>query len=198
MINDELKEIWKSSSQVEKVKFEKSRLILEMQSSIDSLNKKIRLRDMREIFAAVLVIPIFIYYAIIIPYPITKIASILIVIWASFIIAHLRQTKKYKPSEYSEDYLTYLEKNKQYLQKQKKLLDTVLWWYITPFLFCLVLFILGFVGVPEKKIWMVTTLIGGIILALIVYFMNKKYSKQDFENRLSKIEDLIKVMQSPE
>lgn len=97
MINDELNKIWMSSSKVEKVKFEKSRLILELQSNMDNLHKRIGFRDLIEIAAAIILIPIFIYYAVTIPFLITKVASILAVVWACYVIYKLRQTKNYKP-----------------------------------------------------------------------------------------------------
>ena len=196
MTNDELKKIWKSSSQVEKVKFEKSRLILEMQSSIENVNKKIKSRDIMETVASLIVIPTFTYYAFIMPYLSTKIASILIVIWAFYVIFHLRRIRKLKPSEYTDNYLTYLKKNKDYLQNQKKVLDTVLWWYIAPFLFCLGLFVIGFLGVPGKENWIIKTLLIGVIISLIIYFTSKKYSRKEYESRIHKIEDLIKVIES--
>lgn len=198
MINDELNKIWKSSSKVEKVKFEKSRLILELQSNMENLHKKIKFRDFREITAAIIVIPIFIYYAVIIPYPITKIASILIIVWSCYVVFKLRQTNKNKPSEYHENYLVYLEKNRHYLQEQKELLDNIFWWYIAPFLFCMGLFVIGFLGNPDRANWVLTTLIGGVVLSVVIYIMNKRASKKEYEGRINKIEALLKMMKSTE
>lgn len=198
MINDELNKIWNSSSKVEKVKFEKSRLILELQSNMDNLHKRIRFRDLREIVAAIIVIPIFIYYAIIIPYLISKIASILIVVWACYVIYKLRQVNNNKPSDYHENYLIYLEKNKEYLREQKELLDNIFWWYIAPFLFCMSLFVIGFLGDSNQTNWVITTLVVGGVLSVIIYIINKRASKNEYDGRISKIENLIKIMKSTE
>ncbi len=198
MINDELKKIWQSSPQGEKVKFEKSRLILELQSSMDTLHKKIKARDIGEYIGVLIVIPVFIYYAITIPFLLTKIASILIAIWACYVAFRLRQTKNAQPSEYDDNYLNYLEKNKQYLQKQKQLLDQIFWWYIAPFICFLTLFLVGLLEASQNTTWIVMTLIIGIFLSIIIYLLNKKYAKQEFETRINKIEDLIKVMKEEE
>ena len=58
---DELINIWQSSSNQERIKFEKSKLILEMKSSLDRFHKTIKNRNLRELLAALIVIPIFAY-----------------------------------------------------------------------------------------------------------------------------------------
>lgn len=198
MINDELKKIWKSSSQKERVKFEKSRLILELQSNIKTIDKKIKSRDLRETMAALIVIPVFLYYAFTIPFLITKIASVLIVIWAAYVVVRLHQTTSYKPSEYHESYLTYLVKSKEYLQKQKELSDNVLWWYIAPFLFLIILFLIGFAGDSEKVTWIVMTSTAGVLLSIVILFMNKKYSEKEYGSRINKIDELIRIINQAE
>jgi CDP-diglyceride synthetase len=199
MINDEIDEIWKSFPKAEKVKFEKHRLMLELQSNLDNLHKQMRSRDTREIYAAKIVIPMFILTAVLIPFLITKIASILVAIWSCFVIYKLRQTNNNKILNYNENYLIYLQQNKEYLQNQKKLLDSVFWWYIIPFLFCMSLFFIGFLDNSNKSNWVITTLLIGVVLfSVFIYIMNKRVSKNEFDGRISKIENLIKMMKSTE
>lgn len=102
------------------------------------------------------------------------------------------------PSDYYENYLIYLEKNKEYLQKQKELLDNIFWWYIAPFLFCIVLFVIGISGDSNHTSWIIATLAGAGVIAMISYIINKRASKTEFDGRISKIENLIKTMKSTE
>jgi hypothetical protein len=62
-MEDELVKIWQSSPNQERVKFEKSRLMIDAQSSIDRLHKEIRFRDIKEQIAVIIVIPAFAYAA---------------------------------------------------------------------------------------------------------------------------------------
>ena len=54
MLEQELKEIWKNSSQKEKIKFETSRLLIDLKSKMDHIEKAIHRRDRTEIAASIL------------------------------------------------------------------------------------------------------------------------------------------------
>ena len=48
MIEDELVKIWQSSPNQERVKFEKSRLMIDVQSSLDRLHRFVKYRDLMD------------------------------------------------------------------------------------------------------------------------------------------------------
>jgi len=194
-MEEELRIIWQSSTNEEQVKFEKSRLIIDVQSSLDRFDKSIKYRDLVEIIAALTVIPVFIYYAYIIPFTLTKIASILIALWAIFVIFKLRKARKHQPSAYTETYLEYLYKTRKYLGVQKRLLDTVIYWYVLPGMAFIFLFLAGFIGIPEKSTWMMGTATAAVVLGIIIYFINKRAVRKVIMPRLNKVEELIKVME---
>lgn len=196
MIEDELIKIWQSSPKVEQIKFEKSRLMLDVQSSLNRLDKKIKFRDLTEISLAILVIPIFTYQVYAIPFPLSKIASVLIVLWLFYVIFRLRRSKKHKPSSFTETYIDYLHKSKKYLYIQKRLLDTVFYWYIFPCLFAVVLFIIGAsLGGRFGILKLIVIIIGVICLGIGVYFLNKRAVRREFTPRLKKIDELIKALE---
>jgi len=93
MMEEELIKIWQSSPNQERIKFEKSRLIIEVQTGMDRVHRKIKFRDMSEQLAIVLVVPVFIYSAVTSPYLLSKIASILIVAWGIFVAIRLRAAR---------------------------------------------------------------------------------------------------------
>jgi hypothetical protein len=196
MIEDELVKIWQSSPNQEQAKFEKSKLMIEVQSTLDRLHQKIRYRDLMEQLAVVLVSPVFAYYAYSIPFVLTKIASVLIILWGIYVIIRLQKAKKHKPVALTETYLEYLHQTREYLRVQKQLIDSVPYWYILPAALLMFLFILGpgLAGRLQK----VLKLTGGIVaLSVAIYWLNKRAVKKQLDPRLEKINKLIDVMKNP-
>ncbi|MEX2232101.1 MAG: hypothetical protein WD824_08075 [Cyclobacteriaceae bacterium] len=194
MIEDELVKIWQSSPNQERVKFEKSRLMIDVQSTLDRLHRKIKYRDLMEQIAIITTIPVFAYYAYNIPFTLTKIASVLIIAFGIYVIFRLRNAKKHKPSAFTETYLEYLYKTREYLKIQKQLVDNILYWYILPAMILMFLFILGpgITGRLPKVIKM------GVLIAAVgaaTYYLNKRAVKKQFMPRLEKVNELIRVME---
>lgn len=195
MIEDELTRIWKSSPNQERVKFRKSRLMLELQSSLDRFHRAIRNRDLIETIAAIVVVPIFACCAFVIPYTLTKIASVLIGVWAVYVIVHLRKARSHKPGSFTISYQEYLYKTRDYLIVQKKLLDTILYWYLLPGFILMLLFLGGFAGIPEKHDHLVRTAVGAFVLGLLVYYINRRAARKHIAPRLEKVNELISVVE---
>lgn len=193
-MEEELRIIWQSSANEERLKFEKSRLIMDVQLSLDRIHKYIRYRDLSELIGATIVVPVFVYGAYIVPPTLSKIASVLIALWAIFVIVQYRKAKKHKPGAYTETYLEYLYKTREYLGVQKRLLDNVLYWYILPSMVFIFLFLAGFMGIPEKITWMMTTATAAVVLEIIIYFLSKRAVKKRIMPRLNKVDELIKLM----
>ena len=192
MIEDELVHIWQSSPKVEQIKFEKSRLMIDVQSSLDRLQKSWKYMELREIIAALVVIPIFIHRAYISTEFLTKIGAMWVVFSAIYIIFRLRNVKKHKSNTFTETYLNYLYKTRKYLNIQKKLLDTVLYWYFLPIAIGIVLIFAG--TIKDMKVLFLNVL-GLIVLGGIIYFLNKRAAKKQVVPRLKKIDELIKVLE---
>ena len=194
MIEDELVKIWQSSPNQERVKFEKSRLMIDVQSSLDHLHKKMKYRDLMEQVAIIFTIPVFAYYAYSIPFTLTKIASVLIILFGIYVIIRLRNAKKHKPGAFTETYLEYLYKTREYLKIQKQLVDNVLYWYILPGMTLMFLFIMG-PGISGRlpKVMKIGVLIAAVGAA--TYFLNKRVVKKQYIPRLEKIDELINVME---
>lgn len=190
-MEEELKKIWQSSPNRERVKFEKSRVLMDVQSKLDDFNKKIKYRDLRELIAIVLVVPVFAYYVYSVPFILTKIASVLIIGWGIFVALRLRNAKKHQPAKFTETYLDYLHKSRSYVVIQKHMLDTVLYWYILPAWACLSLFIAGFKDAPGKMPWIIRTELVTVVMSVAIYFLNKYAVKKQILPVLRKIDELI-------
>ncbi|MEP5338870.1 MAG: hypothetical protein ABJL44_18690 [Algibacter sp.] len=192
MIEEELISIWQSSNDMERAKFEKARLIIDLKSSLNRIEKLINFRDSSEIIAAFIVIPIFTYFAFTIPFILTKIGSIWIILWVIYVVIKLLKSKKNKPSAFTENYFDYLQKTRSYLLIQKKLSDSMFYWYILPFLIGMLLFVIGVKGVPMHRL--ILTFLGMIGLGFFIHFLNKRGVKKEIIPRLNKIDELLKIM----
>ncbi|MEX0315429.1 MAG: hypothetical protein AB3N18_14730 [Allomuricauda sp.] len=202
MIENELIALWQSSPNHERIKFEKSRFMLDVQSSLERFDRAIKYRDLMEIGAAITMIPFFAYQAYRLPNMLSKIGAIMIVIWCAYVIYRLLKVKKTKPNEV-DSYLEYLKQNKEYLEKQKKLLEKVLYWYILPCLTGCVMIMIGTLNLFGKPFPLVAKMAVVWICSLIfiavgvcVYLLNKRAVKKEFLPRIKKVNELISLMES--
>ena len=195
MIKEELIKIWQSSPRQERIKFEKSHLMIELQSSLNRLDKKIKYRDLIETAAAIVVVPIFLFTAYNVPHTLSRIASVLIAFWAIYVIFKLQKAKKNQPHRLSDSYLDYLRQMRLYLKDQKKLLDEVVYWYILPFMAFVLLFMIGFINLPDDWIHMVKPGILCVGVGILAFVLNKRAVKKTIVPRLKKIDELIEVLQ---
>ncbi len=194
-MEDELIKIWQSSPQAEQIKFEKSRLMLDMESSLNRIHRGWKYMVIRETLAGVIVIPVFAYTAYTHPFTLTRIGSVLIILAVLYILFRLLSIDRQKPNNYAETYLDYLYRAREVLGIQKKSLDNVLYWYVLPTYPGLIVFLLGFVHIPEKINIILLGFSTTIAMTIGVYFLNKRAAKKQFTPRLRKIDELIQTME---
>ena len=204
MIDDELIQIWQSSPNHERIKFEKSKLMLEVQNRLDTFNKGIKRRDWLEIGAGIVMIPVFAFQVYNQPSLLAKIGAFWIVIYILFVIYKLRKAKKFEPMPRGS-YLEYLEKNKNYLEAQKQLLDSVLVWYILPGLTGFAIAMIGILDLFEKPlatilntkmVWVAISAM--IITGVSVYFLNKWVVRKEIRPRIEKVDHLLGLLSEEE
>ncbi len=194
MIEDELIKIWKASSNQERIKFEKSKLMIELQSSLRRLNRWWNYIELSETVLSVFGVLLSTFLLFKIPFILTKIALALIVICAVYLLIKYRGVKKFKPSDLENNYLNYLKKNKEYLQAQKKFLKTYIYWGILPVYPIMLLFT---ISVWEKvSVSMIVLIILATIgIGIYGYFLNEKRVKREIVPRISGINELINQLE---
>lgn len=194
-MEDELIKIWQSSPKVEQVKFEKSRLILDLQSSLRGLSRLAKYGILIEQLAVVTIVPVFLYYIYWVPHLLSKIASLWIVAWSIWYMFLLRRIKRDKPKEQDQNYLDYLNQWKTYLEQNKKLTGSAFYWYILPPITGCILFALGFYLGDAIGFRRFAVNIGiFLITAIFTRFYFKWIIRTIYNPRLKKINELIKVM----
>ena len=195
-MEDELIKIWQSSPEVEQIKFEKSRLMLDLKSSLSRIHRVWRNMLIRETLAFAICVPIFTYIACTHPFTLTRIGSGLILLAVVYIVFRLFRFKRQKPNNNSENYLDYLYSTREVLGIQKKALDNVVFWYVLPTSPGLILFMLGFIHIPEKTNIILFAFFLFIAMAIGAHYLNKWAAKKYYTPKLQKIDELIEVMES--
>lgn len=193
MIEDELIKIWQSSNNQERVKFEKSKLMIELQSSLGRLHRWWKYIELFEVVLAVFGILVGVFAIFKVPFVLVKVAIGLIIILAIILIIKYKSVRGFKPSDLEDNYLDYLEKNRQYLEIQKKFLKTYLYWGILP---AYPIMLLCNIAVWEKAPihLMVFNNVAAIAIGIYGYFLNKKRIKNEINPRIVRVDELIKEL----
>ena len=194
MIEDELIKIWQSSSNQERIKFEKSKLMIELQSSLKRLERWWNYLELSETILAVFGVLLSTLLLFKIPFFLTKIALALMIICAVYLIIKYRGVKKFQPSDLENNYLNYLKKNREYLQAQKKFLKTYFYWGILPVYPIMLLFT---ISIWEKvPIYLIVLInVATIGIGVYGYFLNKKRVKKEITPRISRVKELINKLE---
>ena len=195
-MEDELIKIWQSSPEIEQIKFEKSRLLLDMENSLDRFHRLLKFGILSEQIGAIIAIPALLYAIYHMPSILSKIASLLIIIWLVWYTFLLRKFKKARPNSVTLGYLEYLKKNRTFLNTLKKWGDTGMYWYILPPTSGYFLFIAGhYLEGMVNNAFLVKLILFGLVVVIAYYFYFKWIVKTIYAPRLQKIDELIKVME---
>lgn len=206
MLEQELKDIWNNSSRTAQISIETKKLITELNAKVSSIQKTIRIRDTREISASVIGILIYGYLLYEIPFPITRLACILSIIWFVFVILKFKKSKaqntKMNLSLSMTDQLAYKEIT---MKQQVSLLNSVAYWYAIPPFITNCVFIFG-LGNPADYNWTnslaesilplsvnleIVTIIGLAFFYTFIIWINKRAVNKNLIPIIEKLE-LIK------
>jgi len=205
MLEQELKDIWTNSSQSEQISIETKQLTEDLNTKINSIQKKIRSRDIREISASIIGILLFGYLLFEIPFPITKVACGLAIAWFIFVIVKFRKSKSQNTNtDFTLPVSEQLNNQKTLMLQQSRLLDSALYWYAIPPFIMNFIFILGLEN-PIDYNWMnsvaesllpltsnfkIITLIGLALFYVFTFWINKRALNKDVKPTLESIEKM--------
>ena len=196
MLENELKNIWKNSSKEELVKFNKSKLILDIDSTLEDFDKKIKKRNMVVMLASIYVIISFTIVFFWQPELLIKIACLIAIPLAIMQIYLMKKVKKYKIDNYSLPLKEFLLKRQQYLIKERKLYDTtLLYWNILPFILIFTLFMIGWGLFGTERIFYILFLTSFFVMLFLGY---KWVVKKRFDPLIKKVEATIAELDSVE
>jgi len=191
---DNLKKIWKQQKSSNNYEYSQSELIMLINNKMISLEEKVRSRDRLEIIACIVVIICFGITFFTTESIWKQVGSGAIILSGIFIWYKLKstqvQTLNNEPS-LDRPMREYLKLELQSIQKQKKLLRNVAWWYILPMDIGLFLFTMGFNSDFTTKL---------IYLSLVVLFsgfvwkLNQRAVKRKFDPLLREISEAIQFV----
>lgn len=208
MLEHELKEVWKNTSQTDNIRFNSTQLLNDLNNKMSRFEKTIRIRDIREISASVFGILLFGYFAYEIPFLLTKIASVFGMIWFVYVIYRLKNIK-IQPTDLTLSLRNQFENQKGNMLQQARLLDSVLYWYVIPPFLMNILFVVG-LGDPTEYGWShlfakvlplsinmkIITLVGIASFNLFTIWINKRAVKKDIKPIINDIERAIDELES--
>ncbi len=208
MLEKELKDIWRNSSQAEQIKFDLSKLMIELNAKLHHIEKAIHKRDWIETAASSVGIIFFSYLAYEIPFLLSKTACLFGVFWFGYVIYRLWNVKKNGKSDFSQSFKEVLKSEKDHLLKQAHLLNTVLYWYVLPPFLLNTLFVIG-LGDPAVYSWSnfltdlllpfstmekVGILVGLSFFYAFIVWMNKRAVKKEIDPLVAEIDKVQKQM----
>lgn len=195
MIEDELIKIWKSSTDQERIKFEKSRLMIELQSSLDRLHRWWRYVALVDVVLSIFGILICGFVVYWIPLTAIRIGAFLIIILLIYLLIRLRDIKKYKPNSLDDTYLEFLKKIRKYLVVQREFLRTYVYWAILPCYPIMLLFLFDLWNeVPTKRSLLLTIYIAAVLIGVYGYYLNKERVKNEINPRINNVNKLIQEL----
>jgi hypothetical protein len=202
MLEQEIKDIWSNSSRTAKISIDTNQLVEELNTKVDTIQKKIRIRDNTEIYASVIGILIFGYLSYEIPFPITKAACALSIIWFVFVIFKFRKSKIQNTKSNLHLSLTeQLEQQKVTMKLQLDLLDSATYWYTIPPFIINLIFIFGLEN-PSDYNWTnsiaenilplsmnlkIGTIIGLAMFYALTFWLNKRAIIREIKPLLNNI-----------
>ena len=164
MKEEDIKKIWQE--QPTSVRIGGNEVVLSLQQELEKFEKRIRIRDIREIVIGIAVIIFFGVALLNVPYPGAKIGAAIIIVGCINIIYRLRRAQKQRPSENPlQDIRSNLLREKEKIETQISLLKTVWRWYLLPLMVGVILFYVSFPQPITAKVLYVAAvclLYGGI------------------------------------
>ena len=205
MLEQEIKNIWNNSSQTEHISIETSQLVKELNVKMSRIQNVIKKRDIREISASVIGMLIFMYLLYEIPFPITKLACVMSIIWFAFIIIKFRKSKTQNiKSQLDLSIKGQLSHQKDAMQYQADLLNSVAYWYAIPPFIINCVFLYG-LGNPADYNWTnnlaemflpltlslkTVTIIGLAFFYGFIIWLSKRAADKELNPLLKKIETI--------
>lgn len=194
---DDLKNDWNKKISTTDSKKQIKELCKMLEQKIDANNQQIKRRDSLEIGISLVLIPFWIVGLFLSVSTLQSIGFVAAILSCLYIPYKMMEAKKIdSPKDHSVREFLLCERQK--LVKQKQMLETVHWWYLTPLGVSIALMSLG-AKVTESG-WPVFTNFNVTYLAIVVvvyvgiYFMNLSVAKKKFTPLIENIDNRLEEL----
>jgi hypothetical protein len=194
---DDLKQDWQQAIETESTPDNLNEVIDMIEQQTTKIDKEIKRRDFLEIGIAVFLIPVWIWGLLNSASTMQSIGLIIAIVACMYIPYRLISAKKVDAKK-SSSVKDFLVQEKQKIQQQKQMLESVVWWYIAPLTVAILLITLGAKvneqGIPQIPSGMYWYYACVGLLVVGVYFLNKRAAKNKFAPLLKNIEQRLAEM----
>jgi len=191
---DDLKQDWQETVASQTSTESLTEVIATLEKQTTKIDKEIKRRDLLEISIAILLIPFWIYGLFNTVGTMQTMGYITAIVSCIYIPYKLLNAKKVSALK-SSSVKDFLMREKQKVEQQKQLLESIVWWYIAPLTLSIILITLGSTA-TESSMFYVTDFLQKyyLFLAMLVigiYFLNKRAAKKKFTPLLENIEQRL-------
>lgn len=188
---NELKNIWRRQQADKERDYSQSELMLLINNKMLSLEKQVKSRDRIEIIACAALV-LFFGYTLVTAHSLwTQIGSTIIVAAAIFIGYRLKSSqieKQSRDDSYNHSMAEHLQQELNQVRQQKKLLENIAWWYISPIVVGLAFLAAGFeTGLLSKVTYMAVVL----VCAVLVWYFNQRAVRRKFDPLIQELNKAI-------
>ena len=194
---DDLKQDWQQAIETESTPDNLTEVIDMIEQQTTKIDKEIKRRDFLEIGIAVFLIPVWIWGWLNSASTMQSIGYVIAIAACVYIPYRLISAKKVDAKK-SASVKDFFVQEKQKIQQQKQMLESVVWWYIAPLTVAIFLITLGAKvneqGIPQISSGMYWYYASVGLLMVGVYFLNKRAAKNKFAPLLKNIEQRLAEM----
>lgn len=188
---DDLKHDWQSAIHSDSTPSDFDKVIDMLEQETTKIDKEIKRRDILEISIALLLIPVWTYGLVTSVSTMQSVGLVIAIISSLYIPYRLISARKVNAQK-SDSIKAFLLQERQKLQQQKQMLESIVWWYIGPLTLAILLITLGsnvneagLPQVPANMYWYY----GSVALLMVgTYLLNKRAAKKKFSPLLDNIE----------
>ena len=211
MKENELRNIWKRSSEGEEIIINSNKLINDFKGKMEYRERIVRRRDLKEIIGAILGIALYVYALFKLPFSLHSIGAFLVIISFSYCIYKLYNHRK---SKYTQNLFLPIKEQllaqRRFMINQAKLLDTMFYWMFLPFFVSYMIFVWsasnleaydnGLIGLliltkPKAKIAVTLFL---VLYGVYVMRLNKRAAKENWSPLIKQIDIILKNLKEGE
>ena len=144
MTLDDYREAWQEQDLSVGAEPDEEELLARVREQSEAFERRIRRRDLLETLAAVLVAGLFGYEAATAATWLARIGAAIVVLSSGFVVWWMRRARKAGPARAADRSVAdRLRAERERVEAQIRLLDTVVWWYLAPPTVGATLFIVG-------------------------------------------------------
>lgn len=192
MTLDEYSDLWRSETSDTNAPDEE-RLLERVREESESFDRKIRRRDLLEMLAGVIVAAAFGYEAATVETWMARLGALIVVGSSAFIVWWLRRARKAGPARSADlPVADRLRAERERVEIQIRLLESVLWWYVGPLAVGAALFVVGLETGTTATALTLCVIAGG---SGFVWWLNRRAVRHGLRPRRDRLTRLLRNLQ---